>query len=49
MLILKKPTMEMTDPNGDFFKMYQSHLMTAKMAIGMKSLRPECAARILIP
>lgn len=49
LLILKRPTMEMTDPNGDFFKMYQAHLMTAKMAIGMKSLRPECAARILIP
>lgn len=49
LLILKKPTMEMTDPNGDFFKMYQAHLMTAKMAIGMKSLRPECAASISIP
>ncbi len=48
-LTLKKPQLEMTDPNGDFFKMYQSHLMTAKMAIGMKSLRPECAASISIP
>lgn len=49
LLILKKPTMEMTDPNGDFFKMYQSVLITAKMAIGMKSLRPECAASISVP
>lgn len=48
-LTLKKPQLEMTDPNGDFFKQYQAHLMTAKMAIGMKSLRPECAARIVIP
>jgi hypothetical protein len=48
-LTLKKPQLEMTDPSGDFFKMYQSHLMTAKMAIGMKSLRPECAASISIP
>jgi hypothetical protein len=49
MLILKRPTLEMTDPNGDFFKMYQAHLMTAKMAIGMKSLRPECSTSISIP
>jgi hypothetical protein len=49
MLILKRPTLEMTAPGGDFFKMYQAHLMTAKMAIGMKSLRPECAASISIP
>jgi hypothetical protein len=48
-LTLKRPTLEMTDPNGDFFKMYQATLMTGKMAIGMKSLRPEAAARILVP
>jgi hypothetical protein len=48
-LTLKKPQLEMTDPNGDFFKQYQAHLMTAKMAIGMKSLRPEAAASISIP
>lgn len=48
-LTLKRPQMEMTDPNGDFFKMYQAHLMLGKMAIGMKSLRPECAAVIETP
>jgi hypothetical protein len=48
-LTLKAPQMEMTAPNGDFFKMYQATLMLAKMAIGMKSLRPECAAVIEVP
>lgn len=48
-LTLKAPQMEMTDPKGDFYKMYQATLMLAKMAIGMKSLRPECAAVIEVP
>ncbi len=48
-LTLKAPQLEMTAPSGDFFKMYQATLMLAKMAIGMKSLRPECAAVIEVP
>jgi dsDNA-binding SOS-regulon protein len=48
-LTLLNPQFQMTSPNGDFNFEYQAQGVMAKMAIGMKSLRPEAAASVSIP
>ncbi len=48
-LNLRRPQLQMTDPNGDYNVVYQAQLFVARMAIGMAPLRDECAAAIVIP
>jgi hypothetical protein len=48
-LNLRRPQLQMTDPNGDYNVVYQAQLFVARMAIGMAPLRSECAAAIVVP